>query len=152
MAKNDVVLLDSLVDKARTRLGTKLDASELFKLFVFDQLLKPFEPSGEELESGWTDGGNDGGIDGFFVYVDQRNAVPNAEEFALRKNPSLDLYVITVRRTTKFEQQPIDSLISSLGELLDLRLGEDELSYPYNPWVLEQRSLFKSVFVSLADR
>jgi hypothetical protein len=35
MAKNDVVLLDSLVQKARSQLTAASDESELFELFCF---------------------------------------------------------------------------------------------------------------------
>ena len=107
MAKNDIVLLDSLVEKSRARLPIK-DDSELFELFSFDQILKIYEPSIEELESGWTDGGNDGGIDGFFIYVDGRVATPNISNSALRKNPVIELHIISCKRTPRFEQQPID--------------------------------------------
>lgn len=58
MAKNDVVLLDSIVQKSKPQFGAQLDDSELFELFAFDQMLKEYEPSFEELEAGWTDGGN----------------------------------------------------------------------------------------------
>jgi hypothetical protein len=95
---------------------------------------------------------NDGGIDGFFVYVDDRVATQNVADYALKKNPTIDLHIIAVRRSPRFEQQPIDTLISSLGELLNLTLAEGELSYPYNEAVVAQRGHFKSVFVSLADR
>jgi hypothetical protein len=57
MAKNDVVLLDSLIEKARAQFAVS-DDSELFELFSFDQLLKQHEPSIDEIESGWSDGGN----------------------------------------------------------------------------------------------
>jgi len=152
MAANDIVLLDSLITKARDRLASAIDDSELFELFSFEQVLKSYEPTVDELESGWTDGGNDGGIDGFFIYVDQRAATPDASDYALRRNPSLDVHIISARRAASFEQQPVDSLISSLSEVFDLRLEIEQLSYPYNEWVLQQRSLLKDVFVSLADR
>jgi len=84
--------------------------------------------------------------------VDDRIANQNVSEYALRKNPSIDIYIITARRSPKFEQQPIDSLISSLRELLDLTLTDEELSYPYNEDVMMQRNHFRSIFVSLADR
>jgi hypothetical protein len=152
MAQNDIVLLDSLIEKSRARLSLAQDDGELFELFAFEQLLKPYEPSIDELEAGWTDGGNDGGIDGFFVYVDQKAATPNAADWALRRGPVVEVEIIAARRSPTFEQQPLDSLISSLGELLNLRLSNKQLSYPYNEYVLQQRDLFKNLFVSLADR
>jgi len=117
MAKNDVVLLDSLIDKSRSQFAVS-DDSELFELYGFNQLLKQHEPSFEDLETGWTDGGNDGGIDGFYICVDDRIATQSAREYALRKNPSISIYLMAARRSPKFEQQPIDSLISSLGNFL----------------------------------
>jgi hypothetical protein len=151
MARNDIVLLDSLISKSRDRYS-RTDDSELFELYVFDQLLKQHEPSFDDLEAGWTDGGNDGGIDGFYICVDDRIATENVSEYALRKGPLVTVYIITARRSSKFEQQAIDSLTSSLGELLDLTLNESELKYPYNQEVLEQRTRFREIYISLADR
>jgi hypothetical protein len=152
MARNDVVLLDSLVDKSKNQIGKDLKDSEIFELFVFAQILKEFEPSFEELESGWTDGGNDGGIDGFFVFVDGRIATPESYEYASKRCPRVDVRILSVRKSKKFEQKPLDSLISSLGELLDLRINVNNLKYPYNDLVLQQRQLFETVYLSLADR
>ena len=63
MARNDVVLLDSLMKRLSPRFGTSLPDSERFELFAFDQLLKPYDPTYEDLSAGWVDGGNDGGIE-----------------------------------------------------------------------------------------
>ena len=152
MAKNDVVLLDSIVEKSKPQFGAHLDGSELFELFSFDQMLKEYEPSFEELEAGWTDGGNDGGLDGFFVFIDDRIAALDSPTYASKRDPRIDVHVLSVRRSAKFEQQPIDTLISSLTELLDLSIDASDLKYPYNPDVLEQRNLFISNYVALADR
>jgi hypothetical protein len=56
MPKNDLVLLDSLIEKSKSQYGSH-EESEYFELFCFDNILKDFEPSFEELENGWTDGG-----------------------------------------------------------------------------------------------
>jgi hypothetical protein len=152
MARNDVVLLDSLVEKSKAQLGSDREESELFELFTFDQVLKDYEPSFEELESGWTDGGNDGGLDGFFIFVGDRIATPDSPTFASKRSPHIDVHIISARRSATFEQQPIDSLISSLGELLDLRIRDNELKYPYNDDVLEQRRLFSRTYIALAER
>ena len=152
MARNDIVLLDSLVEKSEKQLGYENDESELFELFNFDQILKDYDPSFEELESGWTDGGNDGGIDGFFVFVDSRTATPESHQYAKKKWPEIDVHIFTTRRSPRFEQQPLDTLIGSLGEILDLGLDDADLRYPYNDSVLQQRKLFSDVYIAMADR
>ena len=125
---------------------------ELFELFSFEQLLKRYEPSIDELEGGWTDGGNDGGIDGLFVFVDERPATPNVADYARTKKPTIALHILSCRRAATFEQQPVDALISSVTELLDLQIDTRELDYPFNEHVVRQRDLFRQIFVSLADR
>lgn len=152
MARNDVVLLDALTEKSRARLAIAKDDSELFELFVFEQVLKDFDLDYDELETGWTDGGDDGGVDGFYVFIDGRAANDDIVEHASRKNPTIELHLFSVRRSAKFELQPIDALHASLEELLDLTLDEADLKYPYNARVLDMREFFQRVVRTLADR
>ena len=70
MAANDMVLLDALVEKSRTRLGADLPQDDLFELFCLEQILKEHALTYDDLAVGWVDGGHDGGIDGFYTFVD----------------------------------------------------------------------------------
>jgi hypothetical protein len=152
MAQNDIVLLDSLVSRAKNRFGGQADDSELFELFCFEQVLKDLDPTYEELESGWTDGPEDGGIDGFFVYIDGRPASPLTIRQPSRINPDISVVFFSVKRTAAFQQDPINAIALSLVELLDLRKANDALAYPFNDAVINQRSIFHDAFVSLADK
>src|ERR1700677_1183222 len=106
MATNDIVLLDSLLERLSPRYGDSLERSERFELFVFDQLLKRFDPTYDDLSHGWVDGGNDGGLDGFFIYVDGRPITGPASTHASLISPRLDLIIATARTSPRFEQQP----------------------------------------------
>jgi len=119
---------------------------------VFDQLLKKLDPSYEELTAGWVDGGNDGGIDGFFVYVDGRPVTTSVEKTASLQCPEINLIIIISRSSAKFQQQPIDSVHNSLSEILDLTKSDSQLSYPYNKDVLRQRARFTRAYVDLVER
>jgi hypothetical protein len=152
MARNDVVLLDSLVDKARQRFGEQLDPSEVFELFCFEQLLKDYDLAYEELEAGWTDGPEDGGVDGFYIFVDGKLATADVLEHASRCDPVIRVLLFTVRRADSFQQEPLNALAASLSELFDLRRTDTQLTYPFSEPVLLQRGLFQQAFVTLADR
>ena len=67
MAKNDLTLLDSILDDycANGIPSTKPD--EVFEFFTTEQVLKDYIFSREELLQGSVDGRNDGGIDEFYV-------------------------------------------------------------------------------------
>jgi AIPR protein len=152
MPRNDIVLLDSLITKARLQLGEQHRESEIFELFCFDQVLKDYELSYEELESGWTDGPDDGGVDGFFVFLDGHLVSEPKGEHAARWNPTMSVTLFTVRHSDSFQQEPLNALCGSLPELVDFRKTEGELQYPFRTELLAQRALFRKLFVSLADR
>ena len=87
MAKNDVVLLDSILSQrvADSLPSNKLD--EVFEFFGLEQILKDFDLSKDELEFGWIDGFDDGGIDAFFV-LPQWSPRPGHGEVRLAKDRS----------------------------------------------------------------
>jgi len=152
MARNDVVLVDSLVSKASSYLGPQREESEIFELFCFDHILKDYELSYEELESGWTDGPDDGGIDGFFLFVDGNLMTEIPADSASRRNPEIRVALFTVNRSDAFNQQPLNALSASVPELFDFTKAEADLQYPFCEEVVAQRELFRKLLISLADR
>jgi hypothetical protein len=97
MAKNDTFLLDGLIDQRVVDGVPSADRGEAFEFFALEQLLKNYDLSRDELETGWTDGSNDGGIDGFFVFVNG-HLVSDPELFVWpKRNAQLELWIITAK-------------------------------------------------------
>ena len=69
MAKNDRILLDGIVDDRVENTLPSSQRDEAFEYLSFEQILKDYDLSRDELESGSVDGRNDGGIDGFFILI-----------------------------------------------------------------------------------
>ena len=69
MSQNDVILLNRLLDQHRKKVAQELTEVEYFDIFAADQVLKDFDLSQDELESGVIGGGGDGGIDSFYLFV-----------------------------------------------------------------------------------
>ena len=82
MAKNDAILLDGIIQEQMS--GRGLDKGESFELFAFEQILKSFDLTQQEMEHGWVDGKDDGGIDGFYTFVNG-SLVVNPEKFFGRR-------------------------------------------------------------------
>jgi len=61
MAQNDVVLLNGIIEQRLVEGLPSTERDEVFEYFSFEQLLKNYDLSREEFESGWTDGRGDGG-------------------------------------------------------------------------------------------
>jgi hypothetical protein len=150
MPTNDVILLNSLLQKNKPLYGTRDDESEYFELFSIDNVLKNFELSLDELEDGWVDDPDDGGIDGFYVFVDGIFLSDQFETKHVRQEPHVEVYVLTVKSATTFRQAPVVSLITSLGELFNFQL--DTMENPYPAQLLEVRERFRSTYIDLASK
>ena len=69
MAKNDLILIDSIIEE---RVSLKLPSEkkdEVFEFLVYEQVLKEYDLSVDDIKAGSVDGRNDGGIDAIYVLV-----------------------------------------------------------------------------------
>ena len=69
MGANDIVLLDSLLQAWKEGGPAGLSDTASFEVFALEQALKDFDLPTEDLVKGRTGGGDDGGIDGFFTFL-----------------------------------------------------------------------------------
>ncbi|SRR6266568_1201249 len=141
MAKNDVVLLDSILEQRVAEGLPSNRADEVFEYFALEQVLKDFDLSRDELERGWIDGRDDGGIDAFFIFING-HYLHDPTTFAWPKTGAMvEIYLFTCKHHATFEQAPINSLVASAQELLDLSLSPEQLKGSYSEEVLKARAL-----------
>lgn len=150
MAKNDLFLLDSILDDYKTKRFSSKDDGEVFEFFATEQILKQYVLSEAQILSGSVDGRNDGGIDEFFVFVNGHLAESIPDEFWPKSNATLELYIITCKHDDSFKQQPITTMFPSLVELFDFKKTAQVLSESYNEKVVRKRTLFLETYRRLA--
>jgi hypothetical protein len=152
MAKNDKILLDGIIDD---RIEINLPSNrrdEAFEYLSFEQILKEYDLSSEEILHGMVDGRNDGGIDGFFILVNGHPLI-DPESFSWpRAGSQLEVWVITCKHHDTFRQAPLDSLVASLTELFDLGLENKDLKGDYSELVLNSRENLKLAYRKLSPR
>ena len=126
MAKNDKILIDGIIDeKIETNIITSKKRDEVFEYFVYEQLLKDYDLSIEEIFSGSVDGRNDGGIDGFFIFINGHLLI-DVNNFTWPKSSSeLELWIVTCKHHDTLKQAPLDNLVASISELFDLSLDNN---------------------------
>ena len=69
MAKNDKTLIDGILDDRVSKGLPSDNRSEAFEYLAFEQVLKEYDLSKDELELGIVDGRQDGGIDGLYIFI-----------------------------------------------------------------------------------
>ena len=151
MTGNDLILLDSILKKLAKKSTEHYDPSEQFELFCFSQLLKDYDLSTEELEFGWVDGSDDGGIDGFYTFIDGRLITTPINSQDYRKNPNIEVVIITCKHKDAFHQIPINNILSSTRELFDLSIESDNLKTPFNDDVLQARDIFRDTYIEIIE-
>lgn len=150
MAKNDLILLDGIVDEYLSQGLPSAKVDEVFEYFTTEQILKDYAFSKEQLLSGSVDGRNDGGIDEFFVLVNGHLAERIPSDFWPKSNAELEVYLITCKHDASFKQAPITTMIPSLIELFDFTIPSKALTDSYNEPLLKKRDLFISTYRRLA--
>jgi len=154
MIPNAVTVLKTILKADKEKRAKDMSISDFFDLFTFEQLLKDFELSYDELEQGKTEGGSDGGIDGFFIFLDGsllEEEIVDPEE--IHPNPNIDLFFIQSKTTMSFEKTALVKISSTISDLFS-NFGEfdkkkKELRTSYNSKILEKTDLFQKICKSL---
>jgi hypothetical protein len=154
MPNNDKVFLDALLARKKTEEGSLLPDDEFFELFTFEQILKDFDLSGMGLQTGHVDGGNDGGIDGFYFFADGRLIDEPLQDIIAepRKYIELELYLIQSKMGAGFEQTPVNAAIATINDLFDFSKDRASLTPTYNESLLEGVFLFREALTQLQTK
>ncbi|MFJ5503357.1 AIPR family protein [Pectobacterium carotovorum] len=139
MARNDTILLDGIIEDRAGKVTSSSARGEIFEKFSFEQILKEFDLDNDELNSGWVDGGHDGGIDGFYLFLNGHLIQDFDDVLWPKKNAELIIYIITCKHHDTYKQAVLESLISTINELFDFRVLEGDLNGSYNNEVLKKR-------------
>lgn len=111
-------LLKSVFDQRKATYPSALSEDDAFEVFCADVILNSFNPSIEEIQDRVVDGGQDGGIDSVFVYVN-RVLVSEDTDLSVFKFPvDVELVVIQSKNEDTFKEGPIDKIAASLPNLI----------------------------------
>lgn len=152
MATNDRIILDEVLKQRQSEIDPAADPSDFFELFTAEQILKDFDLSYEEIESGLVGGGCDGGIDGFYLLVNGELVQEDPEYGHLKKDITLDLIIIQSKTNAGFQETPVERFITITDDILDLSKDVDELASVYSEMLVELIGHFRDVLQQLAAR
>jgi hypothetical protein len=152
MVENDAIIINNLLEQKRNQIQPEANDDEFFELFSFEQILKDFELSYDELIKGNTDGKDDGGIDGFFFFINSDIIKEEIIPENYKKRSELQIFIIQSKRSQNFKESTMQKLIASLGELFDLSKDINSLKKFYNEYIIENADIFRKAYISLASK
>lgn len=152
MAKNDTLLIDGIIDDRVSQLIPSDKRDEAFEYFAIEQILRDADLSRDDIEFGWVDGGRDGGIDGFYVFINGHLLKDPATFYWPKIGSELDLWIITCKHHESFKQAPIDNLVASLVDLLDFSVNPNDFSGIYSPAIIKARQHLATAYRKVSPR
>ncbi|MGM0860683.1 MAG: AIPR family protein [Bacillota bacterium] len=126
---------------------------EFFESFSTGLILRSYDLSDEELEQGIIGGGNDGGCDGLFLFVNDELILDDTPLEKTKKNPIIDFYIIQSKFETSFRESVFDKWKSIIDNLFSLdTLETEDFSRRYNHDLLESFERFHNTFKALVTK
>jgi hypothetical protein len=119
MSQNDILALKANFKKWQQSSGKGLTKCDPFLFYSVDQFLKPFHVSASDVTYGLTDGGNDGGIDGFYFFVNGE-LVREDSDIDARTAEKVHLLLFQVKGDEGFKPTEIDKLHGATDDILNL--------------------------------
>lgn len=143
MPNNDIVLIDGIIDEllADQNLPDKKEnRGKVFERFAIGELLKNYDLNDKELSNGIVDGQDDGGIDGFYIFLNG-NPILEATDYTWpKRSAELEVYIFTCKHHDTYELGPMESLDSTLSEVFDLRLATADFKSNLNASIIKKRN------------
>ncbi|APH37750.1 AIPR family protein [Bacillus velezensis] len=140
-------------DKLREKNNYDKELHDFFESFSADLILRPYDLSDEELEQGIIGGGNDGGCDGLFLFVNDELILDDTPLEKTKKNPVIDFYIIQSKFEISFKESVFDKWKSIIDNLFSLdTLETEDFSRRYNHDLLESFERFHNTFKALVTK
>lgn len=150
MADNDIILLNNILEQKKKQVADSLADDDFFEIFTFEQILKNYELSYEEFMSGKIGGGDDGGIDGFFAFINDEVLDEDTDLSTFKKNPTIVLFLIQAKRAPSFSEIAVERAITTVEEIFDLTKDMSVLRSIYNANLIDKAEMFRKAYLELA--
>lgn len=152
MSNNDRIILDQVLDQQQQSLAPSFDTTQYFEVFTAEQALKDYDLSYDEIEAGIVAGGGDGGIDSLYIIVNGELCREDSDFSDLKKNITIEVFIIQSKTGTSFSESTLDKLIGSTADLFDLSKPLSSLSGVYNSSLLKAVEKFRTTYQDLASK
>ena len=152
MATNDRIILDEVLKQRKEDIDPDVQDASFFELFTAEQILKDFDPSYDEIDSGLIGGGGDGGIDGIYLLVNGEFVQDDPDYGHLKKDVTIDLIIMQSKTHSGFQETTIERFITVSDDIFDLSRDLSTLDSTYNDGLVEVIGYFHRIYQQLASR
>ena len=147
---NNQVLLKECISQEFKESSLFSDESSYFEYFACSQILKNYDLSDDELSDGILGGGNDGGCDGIYLFLNNYLVTPDQiPTLSAPKGSTLNLIIVQAKNTTGFGEDALMKWKTVTENLMDMSCDVSSFTGRYNDDVLEHFAMFRDSITRL---
>lgn len=150
MSNNSQVVAKSIMEQEKKERAAAMKEDDYFELFAIQLIMKKYDLDDQEIEDGLTDGANDGGCDGLYLFVNNDLIHDdNTDVEKYKKGVDISLHIIQCKNTTGFSEDTIMKWKTLSENLLSLENDYSKYRQRYSERVLEKMELFRNIYLNL---
>lgn len=152
MNTNDKIILDQILKQKQIAIASTIKPDEFFEIFTAEQILKDYDLSYEEIRTGITGKGGDGGIDSMYILINGELNQDDTEISNLKRNVNIELFIIQSKTSSSYSETAIDKLIVTSEEIFDLSMNTSIMEKNHNSNLAGMIVKFKKIYGELASK
>lgn len=146
MSDNDRIVLKAVLEQQNNTKAPELSTNDYFEIFTAEHILKKFDLSYDEIESGQVGSGADGGIDSMYTFGNGNLIGDDTDISNLGREIKLELFIIQSKMETGFGEDTIRKFDSTFKDLFDLSKNPADFTRVYNEDLLRLVSIFRDTY------
>jgi hypothetical protein len=146
MSEHDKKAVEANFSNWKAERAADLNDAAAFERYAVELIFKDADLSDEEISSGLIAGGGDGGIDGFYFFINRSLMAEGAK--APDAVESATLWLIQSKNKNSFEEIAIQKFESFVADLFDFTKSPDSMSY-YAKKVKERIGEFREIYEAI---
>jgi hypothetical protein len=147
---NQLVLLDSVLEEYITN-GSFGNKDVAFENFVTEQYFKDIDLSIDETKMGLVGDSRDGGIDGFYLFVNDE-LINSLDELENTNKITMDLYIFQYKNKDSIEESVINKFLVASDLLFQLDAEMEDLITRFSETLSEKIKSFHNIMMKVASR
>ena len=152
MSENDRIVLRAVLAEQKASKGPDISENDYFELFSAEHILKNFDLSYDEIQSGKVGASGDGGIDSMYIFVNGNLIEEDTDISNLGRDLKIELFIIQSKLESGFGEDTIRKFDTTFNDLFDLSKNLADFSAVYNENLRNIATKFRDTYTHYAAR
>ncbi len=149
MAKNDAIVLQANFADWKLR-AEDLGSTDPWLYYCLEQFLKPYALDDEETQFGITEGGNDGGADGIYFIVNQRQLVTDETVIDAKSVSKARLIFFQVKTSGGIKPTEIEKWLTLADDFFDFSKDPESFGKRYNEKIKMMMRIWREQYLRMS--